>query len=177
MASTAKYYTVAHRGPEDIFLLILHSTSGTGSAEQMRQYQARGERQSSYHYAIDAQGGKATIVEPKDIAWHAGNWNTNQRSIGIGLIGAAGQSSFPRLQLNALADLMASLSERYNLSLLRVYDYVDGRIYLPFGVAQHANVPGASHTDISPRFAIRDICAQARARRNVAYGIPPAESR
>jgi N-acetyl-anhydromuramyl-L-alanine amidase AmpD len=176
MPSTAKYFTHASRDEHDIYLLILHSTSGGGTAEQMRQYQARGERESSYHYAIDAAGGVATIVEPDDIAWHAGNWATNQRSIGIGLIGVAGQSKFPAPQLAALIALMARLSNRFDLSLKRVYDYADGRLYLPFGVAQHANVPGSDHTDVAPAFPIRDICARARAVRNAKYGIPKAES-
>ncbi len=175
MTSTAKHYTPAQRDGEDIFLLILHSTSGTGTAEQMRQYQARGERQSSYHYAIDAAGAVATIVDPHDIAWHAGNWDTNKRSIGIGLIGVAGQHSFPKPQLTALVSLMARLSDQYDLSLRRVHDYIDGRIYLHYGVAQHANVPGADHTDISPKFPIRDVCAHARSLRNQKYGIPKFE--
>jgi N-acetyl-anhydromuramyl-L-alanine amidase AmpD len=175
VTTTAKHYTPASRDAEDIYLLILHSTSGTGTAEQLRQYFAAGERQVSAHYIVDAKGAVATSVEPKDIAWHAGNWDTNRRSIGIELVGVAGQSVFPKAQLDGLVRLMARLSDKYNLSLRRVYDYNDGRIYLPFGVAQHANVWGGNHTDISPRFAIRDICAHARDYRNKQYGIPVAE--
>jgi N-acetyl-anhydromuramyl-L-alanine amidase AmpD len=175
MTSTAKHYTKATRDEDDIYLLILHSSSGAGTAEQLRQYFAKGERQVSYHYIVDAKGNVVTSVDPQDIAYHAGNWNTNQRSIGIGLIGVAGQSKFPRPQLDALVRLMARLSHEYDLSLRRVYDYVDGRLYLPFGVAQHANVWGADHTDISPKFPIRDICAHARDHRNKVYGVPKVE--
>jgi N-acetyl-anhydromuramyl-L-alanine amidase AmpD len=177
MTSTAKHYTQAHRDEDDIFLLILHSSSGAGTAEQLRQYFARGEREVSYHYIVDAEGHVVTSVDPNDIAYHAGNWDTNKRSIGIGLIGVAGQHAFPKPQLTALVALMARLSDQFDLSLRRVHDYIDGRIYLPFGVAQHANVPGADHTDISPRFPIRDICAQARSVRNQKYGVPKFEGR
>jgi N-acetyl-anhydromuramyl-L-alanine amidase AmpD len=175
MTSTAKHYTPAKRDEDDIWLMILHSSSGSGSAEQLRQYFARGEREVSYHYIIDASGHVVTSVDVEDIAYHAGNWDVNKRSIGIGLIGVAGQATFPLPQLAALIGLMAKLSHQYDLSLLRVYDYLDGRIQLPFGVAQHANVWGADHTDISPRFAIRDVCAKARDRRNKLFGIPRTE--
>ncbi len=175
MPSTAKHYRRADRDSSNIYLLILHSSSGAGTAEELRQYFARGEREVSYHYIIDASGAVVTSVEPGDIAFHAGNWDTNKRSIGIGLIGMAGQHSFPPPQLKALVALMARLSDKYDLSLKRVYDYIDGRTYLPYGVAQHANVPGADHTDISPRFPIRDLCAQARSVRNAKYGVPKFE--
>ena len=175
MPTTAKHYTPASRDADDIYLLLLHSTSGTGSAEQLRQYFATGERQVSAHYIVDASGRQALSVEPKDIAYHAGNWDINRRSIGIELVGVAGQSAFPVPQLMSLTKLMAQLSERFDLSLRRVYDYNDGRIYLPFGVAQHANVWGGDHTDISPRFAIRDVCAHARDYRNKMYGVPRVE--
>lgn len=177
MTSTAKHYRPAKRDEDDIFLLILHSSSGAGTAEQLRQYFARGEREVSYHYIVDAAGKVVTSVDVEDIAYHAGNWDTNRRSIGIGLIGVAGQHSFPAAQLQALVKLMARLSHQYDLSLLRVYDYADGRLYLPFGVAQHANVWGADHTDISPKFAIRDICAKARDHRNKTFGVPRVESK
>jgi N-acetyl-anhydromuramyl-L-alanine amidase AmpD len=175
MASTAKHYTPAERDEDDIYLLLLHSTSGTGTAEQLRQYFAKGERPVSAHYIVDAAGRVATSVEPRDIAWHAGNWDVNRRSIGIELVGAAGQYVFPLPQITGLRNLMARLSDEYDLSLKRVYDYADGRLYLPFGVAQHANVWGNDHTDISPRFPIRDVCAHARDYRNKMYGIPKAE--
>jgi N-acetyl-anhydromuramyl-L-alanine amidase AmpD len=175
MATTAKHYTQANRTDKDVYLLLLHSTSGTGSAEDLRKYFARGEREVSAHFIVDAKGAYSTSVEPKDIAWHAGNWDVNKRSIGIELVGVAGQSSFPAPQLKSLVGLMAQLSHEFDLSLKRVYDYNDGRIYLPFGVAQHRNVWGNDHTDIAAKFPIRDIAAHARDARNKMYGIPPNE--
>jgi N-acetyl-anhydromuramyl-L-alanine amidase AmpD len=177
MTTTAKHYTPASRDADDIFLLILHSTSGTGTAEDLRRYFAQGDRPVSAHYIVDAEGNSAMSVEPKDIAYHAGNWDVNQRSIGIELVGKAGQVAFPGPQLNTLVNLMARLSHDYELSLRRVYDYVDGRLYLPFGVAQHANVYGGDHTDIGPGFAIRDVAAHATDRRNKRYGRPRQESK
>ncbi len=175
MQTTAKHYTPANRDADDIYLLILHSTSGSGTAEDLRRYFAAGEREVSAHYIVDAGGAVATSVLPKDIAYHAGNWDINKRSIGIEIVGKAGVGRFPKPQLNGLVDLMASLSDTYDLSLKRIYDYADGRIALPFGVAQHANVWGSDHTDVAPSFPIRDITAHARDRRNKLYGIPKVE--
>jgi N-acetyl-anhydromuramyl-L-alanine amidase AmpD len=175
MPTTAKHYTEASRDASDIFLLLLHSTSGSGSAKDLVRYFAQGERPVSAHVIVDAVGDVAWSVDPEDIAWHAGNWDINRRSIGIELVGVAGQATFPRPQLVALHKLMARLSAKFDLSLRRVYDYADGRLYLPFGVAQHANVWGGDHTDIAPGFPIRDICAQARDYRNKTYGIPKVE--
>jgi N-acetyl-anhydromuramyl-L-alanine amidase AmpD len=177
MQSTAKHYTPANRDEDDIYLLILHSTSGTGTAQQVVDYFARGERVVSAHVVVDAAGRVAWSVDPSDIAYHAGNWDVNKRSIGIELVGKAGQATFPAPQLEALVALMAQLSHQFDLSLLRVFDYNDGKIALPFGVAQHANVWGADHTDIAPGFHIRDMCAHARDRRNKLYGIPRVERR
>jgi N-acetyl-anhydromuramyl-L-alanine amidase AmpD len=177
MPTTARHYTPAQRDEDDIFLLILHSTSGTGTAEDLRRYFAKGERQVSAHYIVDAAGRQAQSVEPKDIAWHAGNWDINRRSIGIELVGVAGQHQFPRPQLDGLVSLLGHLSHEYNLSLKRVYDYADGRVHLPFGVAQHANVWGGDHTDIAAGFPIRDIAAHARDRRNKRYGVPRVEAK
>jgi N-acetyl-anhydromuramyl-L-alanine amidase AmpD len=175
MPSTAKHYTPAQRDAEDVYLLILHSTSGTGTARDLVRYFATTDRQASAHYIVDAKGDVAISVEPKDIAYHAGNWDVNKRSIGIELVGVAGQFSFPKPQLESLVNLMAKLSDEFDLSLKRIYDYADGRVYLPFGVAQHANVWGNDHTDVSPKFPLRDICGNARDRRNKLYGIPPGE--
>jgi N-acetyl-anhydromuramyl-L-alanine amidase AmpD len=175
MTTTAKHYTPASRTDKDVYLLLLHSTSGSGSAADLVKYFAKGEREVSAHVIVDAAGGVAWSVDPEDIAYHAGNWDVNRRSIGIELVGKAGQSSFPAPQLKALVRLMAEISYKFNLSLLRVYDYNDGRIHLPFGVAQHANVWGGDHTDVAPKFPIRDICAHARDYRNKRYGIPPVE--
>jgi N-acetyl-anhydromuramyl-L-alanine amidase AmpD len=175
MTTTAKYYTPGARDEDDIWLLILHSTSGSGTAEGMRRYFENPDSKVSYHYTIDAAGRQSKSVDPQSIAWHAGNWDVNKRSIGIGLVGAAGQARFPQPQLHALKVLMARLSFDYNLSLKRIYNYADGRTQLPFGVAQHSNVWGADHTDIAPGFPIRDICADARDYRNKMLGVPRTE--
>ena len=41
------------------------------------------DSQASAHYLVSQEGGIVQMVREKDIAWHAGNWEYNQRSIGI----------------------------------------------------------------------------------------------
>jgi len=41
------------------------------------------DSQASAHYLISQEGEIVQMVREKDIAWHAGNWEYNQRSIGI----------------------------------------------------------------------------------------------
>jgi N-acetyl-anhydromuramyl-L-alanine amidase AmpD len=170
-------FTPANRTDDDIFLLILHSSEGSGSAKSLGSYLQTNDRQVSYHYGIDAEGNVEKYVDPSDISWGAGNWAVNTRCINIGLIGFGASNAFTNAQLEALVSLMAELSHRYDLSLRRVYDYFVGRVRLPFGVAQHRNVPGADHTDIGPKFPLRLLCTHARARRNERYGIPKFEAR
>ncbi len=172
-----RHFTPANRDADDIFLLILHSSEGTGSAKELGAYFQGTDREVSYHYGIDAEGQVEKYVDPSDISWGAANWDVNKRCINIGLVGYGAKHSFTNAQLEALVTLMAELSHRYDLSLRRVYDYFAGRVMLPFGVAQHRNVRGADHTDISSKFPIRLLCTHARARRNERYGIPKFEAR
>jgi N-acetyl-anhydromuramyl-L-alanine amidase AmpD len=170
-------FTQANRTDDDIFLMILHSSEGTGSAKALGDYFQTTDRQVSYHYGIDANGVVEKYVDPSDISWGAANWDVNKRCINIGLVGYGAKNAFTIAQQETLVSLMAELSHRYDLSLRRVYDYFAGRVMLPFGVAQHRNVPGADHTDIGPDFPIRLLCTHARARRNERYGIPKFEAR
>jgi len=41
------------------------------------------DSQASAHYLVSQEGEIVQMVREKDIAWHAGNWEYNQRSIGI----------------------------------------------------------------------------------------------
>lgn len=64
---------------------------------------------TSAHYVVEA-GQVACIVSPKDIAWHAGNYAMNRRSIGI--------ECNPRMtqaDLSTVIELVAELRRTYNI--------------------------------------------------------------
>ncbi len=76
-------YTVANR-PESnpINLIIIHVTQGSYSSA-INWFQ-NPDAQASAHYVIRSSDGAMTqMVRHEDIAWHAGNWEYNQRAIGI----------------------------------------------------------------------------------------------
>ncbi len=64
---------------------------------------------TSAHYVVEA-GQVACIVSPKDVAWHAGNYTMNKRSIGI--------ECNPRMSagdLSTVVELVAELRRTYSI--------------------------------------------------------------
>lgn len=110
--------------PRAIDFLILHTTETTAaSAEKMFQTPGRGV---GAHYLVTSKGEVRQFVRERDIAYHAGNWEYNTRSIGIELEGwadglASGNGegrSFAwrtREQGKALAALVQWLCERHHI--------------------------------------------------------------
>ncbi|WP_424116964.1 peptidoglycan recognition protein family protein [Rothia mucilaginosa] len=62
-------------------IVIHHWGDDNQSFEKVCEFFAGGPGTSA-HFVVEA-GRCAQLVEIKDIAWHAGNWAANQRSIGI----------------------------------------------------------------------------------------------
>lgn len=62
--------------------IVIHHWGDDGQKfEQVCEFFASGPGTSA-HFVVEA-GRCAQLVEIKDVAWHAGNWAANQRSIGI----------------------------------------------------------------------------------------------
>ncbi|WP_181790970.1 N-acetylmuramoyl-L-alanine amidase [Streptomyces phytophilus] len=99
-------------------------------------------RAVSSHYLIaSADGYIAQLVREKDIAWHAGNWNYNTRSIGIEHEGWVDKPAwFTEVMYQRSAQLTAAICDRYGIP--RTRDHVIG----------HNEVPGATHTDPGPNW-------------------------
>ncbi len=80
-ASLANYSYANRPHDRQINLIVIHDIEGSyASAIATFQDPARA---GSAHYVIGAQGQVAQMVQEHDIAWHAGNWDYNTRSIGI----------------------------------------------------------------------------------------------
>ncbi|MFB0614991.1 N-acetylmuramoyl-L-alanine amidase [Streptomyces sp. AGS-58] len=99
-------------------------------------------RQVSAHYLVrSADGHVAQCVREADVAWHAGNWTYNTRSIGIEHEGWVDQ---PGYFTNALyaesAKLTAAICAKYGIP--RDREHIIG----------HYQVPGADHTDPGPNW-------------------------
>src|ERR671917_2554139 len=113
-------YTNANRGARQIDLIVIHVAQGSysGAINWFQDPRAN----SSAHYVVGRSGEVAQCVHNADIAWHAGHWRTNTKSIGIEHAGFVGNpNSFTRRMYRSSARLSAYLSRRFNIPVDRRY--------------------------------------------------------
>ncbi|MEO3746780.1 N-acetylmuramoyl-L-alanine amidase [Plantactinospora sp. B5E13] len=86
----------------------------------------------SWHYTLrSADGHIAQHVRAKDVAWHAGNWYVNAKSIGLEHEGFAAQGTwYTEAMYRTSAKLVRHLAARYDIPLDRQH------------IIGHDNVPG-----------------------------------
>lgn len=85
--SPRRAHTKAKRGAAAIDTIVIHHWDDVDRKPTFAgtiAWLTRAGASTSAHYVVEA-GRVACIVSPRDIAWHAGNWGWNQRSIGIEL--------------------------------------------------------------------------------------------
>lgn len=115
--------------------VVVHVTEET-FADTRRIFQDPRAKVSAHYLVGSADGRVAQFVREKDIAWHAGNWDYNTRSIGIEHEGWPDRPEyFTDALYDASARLAAAVCHRYGIPVTR--DRVIG----------HSEVPGATHTD------------------------------
>jgi hypothetical protein len=81
-AASSSNYTQDNRGPGEIDMVVIHTVQGSYSGcISWFQNSAAG---ASAHYVVRSSDGEITqMVDEEDIAWQAGHWETNERSVGI----------------------------------------------------------------------------------------------
>ncbi|GDX83809.1 hypothetical protein LBMAG42_56200 [Deltaproteobacteria bacterium] len=75
-------YSDYSRSSGDIDMVVIHTVQGSysGCASWFQNCSA----QASAHYVVRSSDGAVTqMVREADVAWHAGNWDYNTRSVGI----------------------------------------------------------------------------------------------
>ena len=74
-------YTQAHRQPSQIRFIVIHVSEGSfaGTVSWLRDPHAH----SSANFVVSRSGHVQELVPLHDIAWQAGNWAYNVRSVGI----------------------------------------------------------------------------------------------
>lgn len=75
-----KHFTKG-RGGNKIQFVVIHYNCGDLTVEGC--YSVWQTREASAHYQVESSGRIGQLVWDGDTAWHAGNWTTNQKSIGI----------------------------------------------------------------------------------------------
>jgi N-acetylmuramoyl-L-alanine amidase len=125
-----------------IDLIIIHDTEG--GYEQSIQWLLNPASKVSANYVIRSSDGEISkMVAEHDIAWHAGNWEYNVRSIGIeheGFAAAPGKWYTPQM-LTASAKLVAERCRYWGIPIDRAH------------IIGHYEVPGQlppAHTDPGP---------------------------
>ncbi|MEU1706879.1 N-acetylmuramoyl-L-alanine amidase [Streptomyces sp. NPDC005706] len=132
-------YTASNRpGSYSVDRVIIHVTQETYS-DTLAIFR-NPDKQVSAHYVVrSADGHVAQCVREANVAWHAGNWDYNTRSVGIEHEGWVDQ---PAYFTNALyeqsAKLTAAICTRYGIPKDRQH------------IIGHYEVPGSNHSDPGP---------------------------
>ncbi|MGA4993182.1 N-acetylmuramoyl-L-alanine amidase [Nonomuraea bangladeshensis] len=112
--------------------IVIHDTEGGyGGIPTM----VRDPKYVSWHYTIRSRDGHvAQHVRTNDLAWHAGNWDVNTRSIGIEHEGylAKGGAWYTEAMYRSSARLVRYLANKYGVPLDRAH------------ILGHDNVPGTT---------------------------------
>lgn len=140
-------FTVADRNHDyPVDMIVIHDIEGSASSA-IKAFQDP-SRHGSAHYVISYAGHLWQMVLEKDVAWHAGNWDYNTRSIGIEHEGYAWTPGlYTAAEYIASAKVAASICSRWGVPLDRAH--VIGHSQVPdpfhpglFGGAEHHTDPG-----------------------------------
>jgi len=104
-------YTKAQRPESAIRFIVIHVSEGTfdGTVAWLRDPRAH----ASANFVVGRDGKVAQLVPLHDIAWHAGNWAYNVRSIGIENVGMTDDpSGFTTREYRAAARIAAVVARR-----------------------------------------------------------------
>jgi N-acetylmuramoyl-L-alanine amidase/Fibronectin type III domain len=147
-ADPANYSTASRPHDYPVDMIVIHDTEGSyGSAIQEFQNPATA---ASAHYVVSDLGQITQMVAEHDVAWHAGNWDYNIRSIGIEHEGfASGPNWYTTAMYQASAHLAASICSRWGVPMDRTH--VIGHYEVPdpdnpgqFGGSGHHTDPGVN---------------------------------
>ncbi|MER5950151.1 peptidoglycan recognition family protein [Streptomyces sp. NPDC001904] len=137
-ASTSNYTASSRPSSYPIDYVIVHVTQETW-ADALAIFKNSAKQVSAHYVVRSADGHIAQCVREKNIAWHAGNWDYNTRSIGIEHEGWVDQPEyFTDALYEKSAALTASICARYGIPADREH------------IIGHVEVPGATHTDPGP---------------------------
>lgn len=129
-------YTEAYRPySSSINKIVIHVTQGSWSGA-INWFQNPNSRVSAHYVVRSSDGLISKTVLRKDIAWHAGNWDYNQTSIGIEHEGFVSDPKwFTEAMYDSSAKLSAYICKGYSIPIDRSH------------IVGHVEIPGTDHTD------------------------------
>lgn len=137
-------FTKSHRGPRAIDEIVVHVTEGRfwGSVSWLRNERSH----ASSHYIVSRKGRIVQLVHDSDIAWHAGNWKVNVRSIGVEHEGYVDDpAGFTAKQYRASARLVAYIARRALMPIDRRHIIGHSEVPNPFDPSQRGG--SDAHSD------------------------------
>ncbi|MCX5088557.1 N-acetylmuramoyl-L-alanine amidase [Streptomyces sp. NBC_00365] len=134
-AITSNYTASARPTAYPLDYVIIHVTQET-YPKTVSIFQNPEKKVSAHYLVRSADGHVAQCVKERDIAWHAGNWDYNTRSIGIEHEGWVDRPAyFTDALYEESAKLTASICAKYGIPKDRAH------------IIGHYEVPGTDHTD------------------------------
>lgn len=115
------------RGGHKVEFVVVHDTEGNWNASVAT---LQNDPNKSVQYIIDVDGRVGQFVTEDTTAWHAGNFNFNQRSVGIEHVGYA-TKPFAEAEYVASAKLVDHLAKKYDIPRDRAH--VIGHDQIPNG--------------------------------------------
>ncbi|MFF4395214.1 N-acetylmuramoyl-L-alanine amidase [Streptomyces sp. NPDC001480] len=139
--ATSSNYTVSGRpGTYTIDRVIIHVTQETYT-DTLAIFQNPQKAVSAHYLVRSADGHIAQCVREANIAWHAGNWDYNTRSIGIEHEGWVDQPAY-------FTDALYEQSAKLTAAICDTYAIPKDRAH----IIGHYQVPGTDHTDPGPNW-------------------------
>lgn len=135
VAASDENWRMADR-PDDFTIdrVVIHVVQGS-YAVALQVFQDPAHKAAS-HYVVRKDGHVAQSVRELDVAYHAGNREYNERSVGIEHEGYVDRpADFTDTMYRASARLTADICRRYDIPVDREH------------IIGHSEVPGADHTD------------------------------
>ncbi|WP_423743299.1 peptidoglycan recognition family protein (plasmid) [Haladaptatus sp. SPP-AMP-3] len=138
-------YTAANRGAAEIDWVIIHTVQGSASGAV--SWFQNPDADVSAHYTVSESGYKYQSVSDINIAWHAGDWDYNQYSVGIEHGGYV-SGTYEDAQYRASAKLASWLCDQYGVPKQHPTSVPsDAANPANGGIIGHEQVPASSHTD------------------------------
>lgn len=141
-------YTSANRPYSSrINKIIIHVAQGSYSGTI--NWFLNPSAQASAHYTVNYDGAVGQSVREKNIAWHAGNWKYNKKSVGIEHAGYINDPSwFTDSMYRSSARLTAYLCRKYGIPVDRYHIIGHNEVPDPYNPGQYGGVD--HHTDPGP---------------------------
>ncbi|MFH0517680.1 N-acetylmuramoyl-L-alanine amidase [Streptomyces sp. M41] len=139
-ASVSNYTPANRPSSHHIDRVILHVTQ-TIYRNTLFVFENPKKNVSAHYVVRSADGHTSQCVRESDIAWHAGDWDHNTRSIGIEHEGWVDRTAwFTTVMYETSARLTARICDRYGIPKDREH------------IIGHYEVPGTDHTDPGPHW-------------------------